>query len=89
MKLIKSAFNLIVFVLLPFSMFSQEISYISLTGTVKDKLNETVPAATVMLLRAKDSTLLNYTTTNSDGQFNFKSLRNQGYLLRFYYHFSG
>lgn len=82
MKLIKSALNLILFLFLPFCMFSQGISHISLTGTVKDTLNETVPAATVMLLRANDSTLLNYTTTNSNGEFNFRSLKNQGYLLK-------
>ena len=51
---------------------SQSVSQISITAQVKDTIGETVPAATIMLLNSKDSTLVNYTTTNQDGYFSFK-----------------
>jgi hypothetical protein len=64
------------------SVFSQTVKNISVTGRVLDTLGETVPAATIMLLNNSDSTLINYTTTNSDGHFRFKSVRNTGCLLK-------
>ena len=63
-------------------LFSQSVKNISVKGHVIDTLNETVPAATVMLLNCSDSTLVNYTTTNSNGDFIFKSVKNTGYILK-------
>jgi len=65
-----------------FSAYTQNIKNISVKGHVIDTLNETVPAATVMLLNSSDSTLVNYTTTNSSGDFVFKSVKNTGYILK-------
>jgi hypothetical protein len=59
-----------------------QVSQISISAQVKDTLNETVPAATVMLLNSKDSTLVNYTTTNSEGYFSFRNVKNSGYILK-------
>ena len=35
-----------------------------------------------MLLNSKDSTLINYTTSDSQGNFSFKNVKNSGYLLK-------
>ncbi len=64
------------------SVTAQQVSHISITAQVKDTLGETVPAATIMLLNSKDSTLINYTTTNSDGYFTFKNVKNTGCILK-------
>ncbi len=64
------------------SLFSQSVRNISVTGRVVDTLGETVPAATIMLLNQSDSTLVNYTTSDSDGRFMFKSVKNNGYMLK-------
>ena len=61
---------------------AQQVSHINISAVVKDTLGETIPAATVMLLTEKDSTLINYTTTDSEGRFNFRNIKNSGYLLK-------
>jgi len=82
MKILKPAFLILALILVNFSIYSQQISHISISGQVKDTLGETVPAATVMLLNSKDSTLINYTTTNSEGYFGFKNIKNTGCILK-------
>ena len=42
----------------------------------------TIPSATVVLLNAKDSTLLNFTQADEKGAFEFKSIKNSRYLLK-------
>jgi hypothetical protein len=59
-----------------------QISQVNISGTVRDTLGEEVPFATVMLLNRNDSTLVNYTMSNSTGYFSFKSVKNSGYLLK-------
>lgn len=72
------------FIFLCFSvtLHSQQVSHINISAVVKDSLGETIPAATVMLLTEKDSTLINYTTTDSEGRFSFKNIKNIGYILK-------
>ena len=53
----------------------------SISGTVKDTQNETIPGATVKLLKASDSTMILGEITNSDGKFQFNKLPNGAYLL--------
>lgn len=74
----------LIFVFYACSMFAigQSPQSISVKGRVLDSLGETVPAATVMLLTSSDSTLVNYTTTDSDGKFTFRSIKNEGLLLK-------
>lgn len=64
------------------SILGQQVNHISISAQVKDTLGETVPAATIMLLNSKDSTLINYTTTNSEGYFTFKNIKNTGFILK-------
>ncbi len=58
------------------------IAKINITGKVKNNSNEIMPFAVVMLLNEKDSTLLNYTTTNNEGIFLFKNVLNNNYILK-------
>lgn len=80
-------FYFIVLILLTFfgTVSAQNISNISISGLVKDADGDVVPAATIMLLNISDSTLVNYTITNNDGNFIFKNVRNTGYLLKITY----
>ncbi|HOZ30183.1 MAG TPA: carboxypeptidase regulatory-like domain-containing protein, partial [Bacteroidales bacterium] len=66
----------------PVIVQGQQVSHINISAVVKDTLGETIPAATVMLLTEKDSTLINYTTTDSEGRFYFRNIKNTGYLLK-------
>jgi hypothetical protein len=54
----------------------------SITAQLKDTANETVPAATVMLLNTKDSTLVNFTTSDAKGLFSFKNIKKTDYILK-------
>lgn len=53
----------------------------SIAGTVKDIGNETIPGATVKLLKASDSTMILGEITNVGGKFQFNKLANGAYLL--------
>ncbi|MFP9114053.1 carboxypeptidase-like regulatory domain-containing protein [Flavobacterium sp. RHBU_3] len=55
---------------LPCILFSQTIT---LTGKVNDPDNHPLEAATVYLNSVKDSTLIDYTITNKNGQFELKT----------------
>jgi hypothetical protein len=82
MKVYKFVSFLLVFSLISFYIHGQQASYITIKGVVQDTSLEVVPAATVMLLNYSDSTLVNYTTTNSLGAFSFKNVKNSDYLLK-------
>lgn len=53
----------------------------SISGTVKDSGNETLPGATVRLLKASDSTLITGDATDAAGNFRFTNLASNAYLL--------
>jgi len=55
---------------------------ITITGMLKDTTNEAVSSATVMLLNPKDSTLANFTSSDSKGNFAFKNVRKTNYILK-------
>jgi hypothetical protein len=57
-------------------------SQLTIFGQLKDTANETVVAATVMLLNTKDSALINYTTSDKDGYFAFKNIKKTNYILK-------
>lgn len=73
---------LLLFLIAICSTSYSQLSHINISGTIKDTLNEDVAFATVMLLNPKDSTLVNFTTTNINGYFDFKNVKNSGYLLK-------
>ncbi|GGM82848.1 hypothetical protein GCM10010967_13230 [Dyadobacter beijingensis] len=53
----------------------------SISGTVKDSGNETLPGATVKLLKVADSTLVAGVVTDINGYFAFANLENNIYLV--------
>ncbi|MCL2246008.1 MAG: TonB-dependent receptor family protein [Lentimicrobiaceae bacterium] len=55
---------------------------LSITGMVKDTAQGALASATVMLLNPKDSTLVNYTSSDAKGYFVFKNVKRTGYILK-------
>ena len=67
------------------SLEAQTPAKITIKGVVQDTTKSTLPGATVMLLSAKDSTLLNFTATNTEGKFSFAGVRNKPYIFKVSY----
>src|SRR6187549_373825 len=57
----------------------------SIKGQLKDDKNITLPSATVMLLTAKDSSLVNFASSNADGFFEMKNISRGSYLFKVTY----
>ncbi len=76
--------NLCLLLLLSFPLLltAQNPSKVTIKGVVRDSTNAEAGYATVMLLNTKDSTLVNFTTTNDKGVFSFSAVRNMPYLLK-------
>jgi hypothetical protein len=66
---------------IPFFLNAQ-ISQVTIKGKVVDTTQVALPAATIMLLNKADSALVNYTTSNAEGFFTFRNVKNSGYLLK-------
>lgn len=67
-----------------FTLFLAQTSFAqikTISGTVKDIQNETVPGATVRLLKATDSTLVKGEMTNENGKFQLNNLLDGTYIL--------
>lgn len=64
-----------------FAAFSNA-QQISISGQLIDTAQEKVMAATVMLLNSKDSSLINYTSSNKDGYFFFNNIKRNNYILK-------
>ncbi|MFD2516963.1 outer membrane beta-barrel protein [Salinimicrobium flavum] len=67
------------FLVSPF-LWSQEGS---LSGSLQDQKEETIPFATVAVIKLPDSTVVTGTTTELDGRFEMKTPQKGEYLLRF------
>lgn len=65
--------------------FAQSLNKITIKGTVKDTLGEVAPFATVMLLTPQDSQLINFTRSDENGDFSFKNVKNNPYLVKVSY----
>ena len=76
--LLKKYLPIFFFSLLSFSTHAQ----FTITGQLKDTINEPVAYATVMLLNPKDSTLTNFTASDSKGNFAFKNIKKTEYILK-------
>ena len=61
---------------------AQNPSRITIKGVLQDTLHETIPSVTVMLLNPADSSLINFTSTNSNGEFTFNNVKNNSYLFK-------
>lgn len=77
-----TSLTLLILLSLPFLLSAQNPSKVTIKGTVRDSTNAEAGYATVMLLNIKDSTLVNFTTTNDKGVFSFNGVRNIPYLLK-------
>jgi hypothetical protein len=64
------------------SFFFSANAQFSITGQLKDTINDPVAYATVMLLNPKDSTLTNFTATDTKGNFAFKNIKKTDYILK-------
>ncbi|MDL2261916.1 outer membrane beta-barrel protein [Bacteroidales bacterium OttesenSCG-928-I21] len=75
---------IVVFVIFAFTAIvsHSQNSQINISGKIQDTTNLPVPAATIMLLNHSDSALINYTTSNSEGDFSFKNIKNSNYILK-------
>ncbi|QMW00907.1 TonB-dependent receptor domain-containing protein [Spirosoma foliorum] len=54
----------------------------TLQGRAVDTASAPLPSATVMLLSAKDSAMINFTRANENGAFSFKNLKAGSYILK-------
>lgn len=70
------------FVPFSFILFAQTSSKIEIKGTVQDTSKTLLPSASVLLLLPQDSTLVAYTLTDTKGQFSFKNVKRQPYLVK-------
>lgn len=58
---------------------------ITVRGLLKDSVNAPLPSATVLLLNAKDSALVNFAASTTDGSFEIRNVSKQQYLLKVTY----
>ena len=63
-------------------LFAQAPARATIKGTISDSAGISIPSAMIMLLNSKDSTLVNFTQADDKGAFEFRSLKNSGYLLK-------
>ena len=75
----KTLFTILTSCLISLNAIAQTGNTIS--GTVKDSGNESLPGASVRLLKATDSTLVTGEVTDANGNFRFINLENNTYLL--------
>lgn len=71
-----------------FSLFTTSFAFAQKTtikGHVLDSLNSPMPSATVMLLSAKDSTLVNFGVTDTKGFFEVKNVNRIDLILKITY----
>ncbi len=81
----KNLFLLVVLCLISVSLYAQNPASparFTLQGRAVDTSAAPLPASTVMLLSAKDSSLVNFTRTGENGAFSFKNLKSANYLLK-------
>lgn len=64
------------------NLFAQSPSRATIKGVICDTAGIEIPSAMVMLLNTKDSTLVNFTQADEKGTFEFRNLKNSGYLLK-------
>ena len=63
-------------------LFAQSPARETVKGALSDSSGITIPSAMVMLLNAKDSSLINFTQADEKGKFEFRGIKNSAYLLK-------
>lgn len=81
MKLYKLLTTLTISLLISLGIEAQEEGL--LTGSLNDQKQETIPFATVAMMKLPDSTIVTGTTTDMEGRFELSSPNEGQYLLRF------
>ncbi|MEC3905571.1 outer membrane beta-barrel protein [Tamlana sp. 2201CG12-4] len=79
-----SVFNVFLLTLTILFNFSISFGQTKITGTIIDPDNLPIELATVSLLNSKDSTVVNYTITDSKGVFSIETGNNTPLLLNIY-----
>ena len=79
---IKFLLPLILVFLSGFYVQAQTPARTTIKGVLQDTLKQAVPFATVMLLNAADSALINFTSSNDKGEFAFNNVKNSAYLFK-------
>jgi hypothetical protein len=74
--------NFIVLFLLTASVYTASAQKYSISGIVTDSAQSPLPSSTVMLLNAKDSTLVNFGVTDVKGAFEIKNVSRGDYFLK-------
>ncbi len=78
----KKLFSLLAVLAIGLSSFAQSASGGKISGSIKDGGNQKViDAASVSLLKAKDSALVKVAVTDKDGNFSFENLKEGDYLV--------
>ncbi len=72
----------LIFLVISQASFAQKIL---IRGQVTDTTGSSLPSATVLLLHAKDSTLVNFNASNTQGNFELKNISPGDYLLKVTY----
>lgn len=78
----KKLFLTVLFVFISFFLFAQSSSKVEIKGILQDTSAMLLPSTSVLLLLPQDSTLVAYTLTDTKGQFSFKNVKRQPYLLK-------
>ena len=79
---IKFILPFILVFLFGFSLQAQNPARTTIKGVLQDTLHAPIPFATVMLLNASDSALINFLSSNDKGEFAFSNVKNSKYLLK-------
>ncbi|MBK6931312.1 MAG: carboxypeptidase regulatory-like domain-containing protein [Saprospirales bacterium] len=67
------------------ALLAQKPSRVTIKGTIRDTANAEISFATVMLLNPVDTTLVNFSRTDDQGNFSFRNVRNVPYLFKVSY----
>ena len=81
----KNVFLLTVLCLLSATLYAQtpaSLSRFTLQGRAVDTASAPLASSTVMLLSAKDSSLVNFTRASDNGSFSFKNIKSGNYVLK-------
>lgn len=81
----KKAYLLFICMTMSIILFSQNNSRINIVGKATDTLSVPLNYASVLLLDPKDTSLISYTHTGTDGRYEFKNLKAKKYLVKVTY----
>jgi hypothetical protein len=78
-------YRLITIALIIFSGIAAQAQSYTIKGQVFDPENQSLPNATVLLLKETDSTMVNYALSNQRGEFEIRNVARANYILRITY----